>query len=184
MTKIEKRERDIPERIPKNNAEVFPRIKSKEEIMIKFRNTEIILSTVFCLALFGGCTFPVNEEELEEFNQKWESWKARGLVNYSIKTERSCNSCGPGGPHIVVVNEKTMRDSDIHLCDVRTISGLYTLISKEYQNKETKVKIIYNKEFHYPEYVESTNVGFFVSGTTKLSLTEFIPLSEEMEDKD
>ena len=169
--------------IPKIMWKYFCILKFKDNIMVKFRSTGIILSAVFFLALFCGCTFPVNEEELEKFNQKWEAWKAQGIVNYSIKREWSCNSCGPGGPRIVVVNEKTTRYSDSHLCDVRTISGLYTLISKEYQNQETKVRIIYNEDFHYPEYVEFTNVGFFVY-STKQRLSEFTPLSEETEDKE
>ena len=153
----------------------------------------------FCL-VFITCEFflpRVLAFDEERFNKEWAAWEAQGLVNYSVIQEHASNSTGGGKARIIVqdniIIQKEAMDfwslSELEMYphstpkifgSVKTISDIYSMVNKRYEStlngegrNGLKIKIKYNKKYHYPEYID---IFYLTSdGSNTISISEFIP---------
>jgi hypothetical protein len=182
--------------------------KTKEPLNRKgiFGKNFVIL--LGCLVLLSCEHLPpqIIEFDTESFNREWAAWETQGLVNYSVDEKFHLFST-LGEVRIVVqdnviiqkeaLDEWTLLEVENHsnyaqmvFDAVKTISEIYAWVNSEYESALEKIeqhdlrgitiKFTYNKEFHYPEYVNISWEGWGKgdSGTppTYIYLSEFMPL--------
>ena len=144
---------------------------------------KFIFSTMFCLAfslVLTNCSpqYTVNWDE-KTFYSKWAAWEAQGFENYSVDMYKSSSTGNPHDAYTVTVIVKNnvavmlIRNGVEYPIDdhpevtsktptkERTISNFYAYIEdsvridKLQNSANWTVKINYNENFHFPEYVES-----------------------------
>jgi hypothetical protein len=147
----------------------------------------------------------------DTFNREWEVWEKQGIVNYTVWESISDTfSAGSESGYITVLDNVVIGKEpplwqvppdgepmfDSWLASMRTISEIYASVNKTYENalerieadkgksdgiRGMEIKATYNKEFHYPEYVEYGYLHFGGdvdgAGSIIIRLLEFTPLA-------
>jgi len=127
-----------------------------------------VLKTVFyiliCLLLLNCEEQPILEFDEKTFYREWAAWEALGITDYSVtsKTEFHWPSTHTMSTRLYVKNNNLYKVEplDDHKADYilggNPISRSYPAIKSTYEshkNVRGSIKIIYNKDFHYPEVV-------------------------------
>ena len=129
---------------------------------------------LLCSIVFLSCELllPVKINfDTDTFNREWTAWEEQGIVNYTVWE-------GIGSPERVS-GYITVRDNVIIGYDLpevkwpgrsllKTISEIYAYVNQRYEEaverieadkgkiggmRGIEIKVTYNKEFHFPEYV-------------------------------
>ena len=155
-----------------------------------------ILSSLVLLSCYTEPTFI--KFDAESFNREWAAWEAQGLGNYSVDEDFHLPA-GFGNVRIVVQNNVIIQKEALdewtspeHVSDaLKTISEVYAWVNREYERaleqieegelRGMTIKLTYNKEFHYPEYVSLAWEGWAKGDTgvppTYIYLSVFRPIA-------
>lgn len=150
------------------------------------------------------------EFDKEAFDREWAAWEKQGIVDYSVIQELVFDSWDSGDVYIVVENNSIIKKEvldewSLHLLDdnleylpgvfktVKTFSVWYSWVNDMYNlalaridaNEQSGIilKIIYNKEFHYPENIYLKHIFHGSSnltgsgGSIVVNFAEFIIMS-------
>ena len=153
----------------------------------------IILFSLAAVLIFTNCDDSTVEFDIKTFNREWAAWEDQGIVDYSVTIRRDHNSIGPKGARIIVKNNVVIRYELLNDTNLfySTISELYEWVRTSYKEdvkngESTTYKITYNNDYHYPEYIEmrpqNIPTGMVGRGTTRISLSEFTPLTSLTEE--
>ena len=157
---------------------------------------------LFASLVFFSCDFllPIEIDfDTETFSREWAAWEEQGIVNYTVLE----GAGSPGGVYTyITVRDNTIIDDDLpedkwskrYL--LKTISEIYTYVNQRYENalerieaekgksgglRGIEIKVTYNSEFHYPEYIY-ISVSYYESNVVGrmaqiFNLSEFTPLA-------
>ena len=160
----------------------------------------VMLFILACSFIFTNCPFSEKIEydnmfDIKTFYRKWAAWEEQGITYYSVNLYRRSMSAIDDFQMIVndnIVIQTEPSDRGRYL-EERTISEIYGWVYRFFKQnislggRVETFKIIYNDEFHFPEYIEilipaekpiSPGAGAWII----IQLSEFTPLTSAEEE--
>jgi hypothetical protein len=123
-------------------------------------------------------------ESQDELNFNKSKWESKGINNYCIKLEESCN-CMMNGTYLIVVKnnivDTVMPDTNLfpeinknQYDHVTTIDSIFKFIQYSITDNAERLIVVYNEEYGYPEKVEIDMNLNYMDDEHFMEIKEFI----------